>query len=375
MSSQSKENVVIVGSGGAGARIANALSANLDKNKYNLLLVTSRPYYVHLVACLRMVVSSEEALEDRILIPLDKNFVNGNGSVVVGTVVSVKQSESGNGGHVVLDNGEAIEYSVLVLATGSTWEGPLNLPSTKAETKEWAHKWRKQFADAEDIVFVGGGAVGIEYAGEVKDLWPNKRVTIVHGDSSLLNSAYPEKWRKEAGRRVEERGVSILLNEYVDDLNTQDGEVRTRSGKSITADLVVPSRGGKPNTGSIATLGDDVLTSQGFVKVKPTLQLVNHPQIFAAGDIIDWKEQKQVGKCMGHSSVVAANVLSLLSDKPVQKMYKGTPEMIFICNGRTRGMAYLDILWGLSFGNWVTSLIKSKGLLIGFTRSGLGYKD
>ncbi|KAF8649402.1 hypothetical protein AX16_005843 [Volvariella volvacea WC 439] len=373
--SATKQNVVVVGGGGAGAPIASLLSQKLDASKYNLVLVTSRPYFVHLVGTIRMVVSSEEALEDRILIPYDKNFANGNGQVVVGTVVSIEESKSSKGGHVVLDNGKTIDYSVLVLTPGSTWEGPLNLPNTKAENKEWTHKWRAQFAQSDDIVLVGGGAVGIEYAGEIKEIWPNKRVTIVHGDKELLNPTYPDKWRKDVHRRVAERGVNLVLGEYVDDFSTHNGALRTRSGKTIPADLVVPARGPRPNTAFIATLGNDVLTPQGFVKVKPTLQLASHPRIFAAGDVIDWKEQKQVGKYPAHAAVVADNVVSVLNDGQPGKVYKGSYELIVITIGKTRGAAYFGVLWGLIFGNWVSSLIKSKDLMIGMARSRLGYKD
>jgi len=68
--------------------------------------------------------------------------------------------------------------------------------------------------------------------------------------------------------------------------------------------------------------------------VKPTLELVDHPRIFAMGDIIDWKEEKQAMKAMGHKSIVANNVLSVLDQKLALKNYKGTYEIILLSNGR-----------------------------------------
>jgi NADH dehydrogenase FAD-containing subunit len=70
------------------------------------------------------------------------------------------------------------------------------------------------------------------------------------------------------------------------------------------------------------------------VKVKPTLQLADHPRIFAMGDIIDWKEQKQAMKAMSHVSIVANNVLSVLGQKSGLQNYKGTFEIILLSNGR-----------------------------------------
>ena len=79
-----------------------------------------------------------------------------------------------------------------------------------------------------------------------------------------------------------------------------------------------------------------MLDESGFVKVKPTLELLDHPGIFALGDIISWKEQKQAGKILGQAPVVAANVVSFLSGTPQQKQYKGKAEMILIPIGKVR---------------------------------------
>ena len=70
------------------------------------------------------------------------------------------------------------------------------------------------------------------------------------------------------------------------------------------------------------------------MKVKPTLQFADHPCIFAMGDIIDWKEEKQAMKAMSHVSIVANNVLSVLGQKSGLKNYKGTYEIILLTNGK-----------------------------------------
>jgi NADH dehydrogenase FAD-containing subunit len=97
----------------------------------------------------------------------------------------------------------------------------------------------------------------------------------------------------------------------------------------------MPTRGPRPNTSFIgASLGADTLTSGGQVKVTSTLQLPMHPHIFAGGDIIDWPEQKQAGKCRAHTNVITANVLSLLAGQKPSKVYQGSYEMIIITFGK-----------------------------------------
>ena len=158
--SKERKNIVVVGGGGAGAHIVKNLSAKLDPKRYNLILITPRPYFLHLIATIRMVVTSEGKLEDRNAIPLDRMFVNNNGTMVVDKVVSIFDRGE-KGGHVRLGSGKTVDYSVLVLATGSTWHGPLDFPDSKADLDEWVKMWRAKFEKAEDILLVGGGAVGI----------------------------------------------------------------------------------------------------------------------------------------------------------------------------------------------------------------------
>ncbi|KAF9471447.1 FAD/NAD(P)-binding domain-containing protein [Pholiota conissans] len=365
------QNIVIVGGGGAGIATWNALSTRLDAKKHNLILVTSRPFFTHLPAGHRMAVTSKGHLEDCALMPLGEKFNTGNKKLIVASVTSIVDQDQ-QGGYVVLDNGEKVEYSILILAPGTRWEGPLDLPNTKAEAVEVLNTWRSRFAKAENIVLVGGGAVGLELAGEIKDIGPKKNVTIVHAQSLYLNNTYPEKYRKYIVKQFAARGINAMLGEYVDDLEIKDGCVVTRSGKKIAADLVVPTRGGRPNTKFIASLGPDVLTPSGNVKVGQTLQLVNHPRIFAAGDVINWEEQKQFAKTAGHANVIKENVLILLGlskKKPV--LYKGAIEMIVVTNGKYGGAGYFGVLWGILIGNWLSSFLKSKSLLIGLTKYNL----
>ena len=39
------------------------------------------------------------------------------------------------------------------------------------------------------------------------------------------------------------------------------------------------------------------------------------------------------------------------------------------------GVSYFGVLWGLILGNWLTSLLKSRTLLIPMARKGMGLTD
>jgi apoptosis-inducing factor 2 len=235
----------------------------------------------------------------------------------------------------------------------------------------------------------------------------------VHAGPQLLNSTYPDRFRRAAESSVRARGVDVILQDRIDHIpeaGAVDG-VTTLNGKVLDADLVVSdsiptspwthlelflpqvsTRGPRPNTAFISSLGPDVLTDNGYVKVKPTLQLKGYPNIFAAGDVIDVPEQKQAAKAGHHATVVATNVLRYSEQQALQE-YKGSTEMILLTNGKVRfhsskfvgmwlficqcsqngGLGYFDILWGIIIGNWLAWLLKSRNLLVPRARSKAGY--
>lgn len=157
----------------------------------------------------------------------------------------------------------------------------------------------------------------------------------MHGDKSLLNKAYPDKFRHNVEKRIRSRGVDVILDDYIDSL---DGST-TRKGVQLDTDLVVFARGARPNTSWIApSLGEEAVTKQGFIRVKPTLQVDGYPSIFAVGDAIDYPEQKQLGKYTAHAEVVTANLSSFVKNKQPSKEYKGQSEMILVTMGKVRGI-------------------------------------
>ncbi|KAF8575725.1 FAD/NAD-P-binding domain-containing protein [Ramaria rubella] len=366
----SKKQVVIVGGGGAGALLARTLSQKLDGTKYNLTLVSAHASYVFYVATLRMLMTEENSLEKRVFIPYDKLFVNGNGTFKHGVVTEIKAEKgSESGGKVVLEGGEILDYDVLVLSPGGKWEGFLDFPFEEGKLMEHVKEWRGKFKNAKKVAIAGGGAVGIELAGEIRQYYPDTKVTLVHGGKKLLNDAYPDKFRADTERRIRALGVDLILDDYIDTFPAS----ATRKGVALDADLVLSARGSTPNTSWIASsLGGGVLTEQGRLRIKSTLQLDAYPNIYALGDVIDFPEQKQLGKYGGHVSVAATNIQSSLTGSKPKQLYKGGFEVIFITMGKAAGAGFFGVLWGLMFGGWVVSMVKGKGLFVDMTRKNLG---
>jgi NADH dehydrogenase FAD-containing subunit len=237
-----KSAIVIVGGGGAGVDLAQKLDKVLDPSKHTLTLLTERDFYRHLPASLRAIVTSEGDLESKICIPYDKIFGkdtdNGTGrvgTVKVGKVIGVEE-KSEDSGYVLLEGNQRIEWNILVIATGSEWEGPLNWPNRTSLVKPYLDIWREKFASARSIVLVGAGAVGCELAGEIRDFIPGAELSVVQKDSLVLNPTYPESFRRRVQKGLEERGVRVLTGDSVVHLEQGilDGTSRVVPGKKFT---------------------------------------------------------------------------------------------------------------------------------------------
>jgi apoptosis-inducing factor 2 len=152
-----KKNVVIVGGGYAGIHAVSYVAKKLDTTKYNLVLVNPKPYYTHLIAALRMTVSDLDNLEETALVPYDKLPC----AFVQAKVNTIQETGPGKGGVLILDNGEQLDYTALVLATGSRWPGLADFGDTDRDAQNHIRLSRGNVARAKNIVITGGGAVGI----------------------------------------------------------------------------------------------------------------------------------------------------------------------------------------------------------------------
>lgn len=185
---------------------------------------------------------------------------------------------------------ETHRYDVLVLATGVT-NGFWRRPHLQSEEEVAAdlRAVHRRLADAETIAVVGGGAASVSTALNLAVRWPEKSVALCFPGDRALPRHHPRVWG-HVRRRLDAAGVGLrpghraaLPDGFTGDRITE-GPVEWSTGQQpLAADAVVWAVGRvRPNTDWLpgALLDDD-----GFVRVLPTLQLPDHPQVFAIGDV------------------------------------------------------------------------------------------
>ena len=144
------------------------------------------------------------------------------------------------------------------------------------------------------VVIVGGGATGVELAAELhnttrvlaayglENIDPERylRLTLVNADPRIL-AQLPERISNATAAILEGLGVEVLNGEQVVEVTAK--QVRTRSGKSLPADLVVWAAGIK-GANFLRSLGDLETNRLNQLLVTATLQTTRDPDIFAMGD-------------------------------------------------------------------------------------------
>jgi NADPH-dependent 2,4-dienoyl-CoA reductase/sulfur reductase-like enzyme/rhodanese-related sulfurtransferase len=194
-----------------------------------------------------------------------------------------------------LDSGEtsAIPYDKLLLATGSQ---PVRLPIPGLELdgvfaiadlhKAIAIKERIAQGKVSRAVVVGGGAIGIEMAEALTDLW-GIETALVEYMPQLLPRIIDWQFSAMLRKHLEEKNVRVFTNESAAEiLGDSQGRVtgvRT-SRQTLAADLVIMAVGVRPRSELAREAGLNV-TPWGGIKVNHRLQTTD-PDIYAAGDCI-----------------------------------------------------------------------------------------
>jgi len=275
-------NFVIVGGGLAGAKAAEALRLQGFGGAITLLCKESHLPY-------ERPPLSKGFLQGKD--PLDSVFVHprewyAEQSIDVreGTEVVAVDAASHE---VRLADGSALAYDRLLLATGSV---PRRLSVPGAELSgvhylraiEDSEAIKAGFAQAESVVVIGAGWIGLETAAAARAA--GLRVTILEAASLPLVRVLGDVVGEFFADLHRAHGVDLRLEVGVAELLGADGAisgVRLQDGTEIPADMVIVGVGISPDIALAESAG---LTIDNGILVDEHLRS-SDPDIFAAGDV------------------------------------------------------------------------------------------
>jgi len=284
------EPLVIVGNGMAAARLVDEL-AKVALGRYAIAVIGAEPRLAYNRVLLSSVLAGETASHEIELKPAD--WWRDRGVTVkyncLATEIDVGRRE------LKIANDESIEFSKLILATGST---PLRLNVPGADLLG-VHTFRDTrdvdllltlTAQKKRVVVVGGGLLGLEAAyGLAKAGAP---VTLIHLMDRLMERQLDAPAAALLKSLVERKGIEILLNANTARIH---GETRVEGvelvdGRRIEAEAVIFAAGIRPNVALAKEAGISV--NRGVV-VDDHLE-TSAPDVFALGECAEHR-----GICYG----------------------------------------------------------------------------
>ncbi|KAG0339694.1 Apoptosis-inducing factor 2 [Podila humilis] len=387
--------IVVVGGSYAGINVINSLLSSKanQKQEIEITLIERRDARHHAMGAFRALV--DEAYAGKTWLPYTNLFPKDSKHKVVQGLISEVHHH-----HIVLANsGTSIPFDYLVLCTGSSNPAPakFNVDSA-AEALTIIKKAREDLAKSQNVTVVGGGACGVELAGEIKTAYPSKNVTLIHATSKLVDyPGYDEKLKTGALAHLQDLGVEVVLNEkmaiegltFENAIQVARRTIQTSAGKVIESDIQFLSVGIRVDTSYLSrTLkpadspdfdSSSLVNPQtNTIKVRKTLQIDQEglTHIFAVGDCSDFSKVPTAAACRFSSPAAVKNILALAeqqqkqhgnSDKKknVQLVDGGSaPAVMLLATGPTTGVLSLPLL-GTRFSNFFSKLLKSKDLMLG----------
>jgi pyruvate/2-oxoglutarate dehydrogenase complex dihydrolipoamide dehydrogenase (E3) component len=198
---------------------------------------------------------------------------------------------------------------------------------------------------------------------------PDKKVTLCTSGKTLLSPDWKPAFPSKLHNQLVKLGVTVQYEAKIDlpesvnsaELLSEAVEISTPAGP-LKTDFVLIASGGKPNT---QLLPDAALDDSKRIKVNAQSLRVEHAELdkwFAIGDANNAPGSKTYMSASAQAPAVAANIVAALFQSNTIKAYKPPGAIMVVPIGTSGGASQLSIV---VLGEWVTSLAKGKGLLLG----------
>ncbi len=271
--------VIIIGNGIAGSTAARFIRKMSD---HEVTMISDESKYPFSRTAL-MYIYMGHLTFDHTKLYEDSFWKKNRINIVQGKVASVDSSNK----MIELDNGKALSYDKLIIATGSK-SNKFDWPGQDLENVSGLYHLqdlhKMEHASKHGIkraVIVGGGLIGLEMA----EMFCSRDipVTMLVRESSFWNTVLPMEESKMISTHIMSHGVDLKLNSNLQEIKGENGKVQsiiTDKGEIINCDFVGLTVGVSPNVDFAKSSGIQI--NKGIVVNEYLLS--SDPSIFAIGD-------------------------------------------------------------------------------------------
>lgn len=184
-------------------------------------------------------------------------------------------------------------------------------------------------------------------ATDIKELYPNKSVTLVHSRPTVMNR-FDSRLDRIIKERCKELGVNLRLGSRVKvptrgyPNNGNRFTIDLQDGSSIPADLAIVCTGMTPQSDLIRTIAPDSIQEDGFIRTKRTLQIGDEglPHIFAVGDVANTGAHKAAKPGGKQAALVVENIEHLERGEQLTNYELTDPPAIHLTLGITKNIIF-----------------------------------
>ena len=315
------KKIVMIGNGMAGVRTIEEI-LKLNNERYEITIFGEEPYPNYNRIKLSNILQGDANFEEIIINPLDwykeNNIQLYTGEAVVTIDVDAKC--------VISDQGRAVEYDELIIATGSK---SFILPIPGAD-KHGVTGFRdikdcemmiKSAGEYQKAVVIGGGLLGLEAARGLLNL--GMKVDVVHLMPHLMERQLDPIASSLLKTELESQGMNFLMEKQTVEIlgDERVTGLRFKDGSEVEADLVVMAIGIKSDTQLAKDSG--IYVNRGIV-VNDYME-TNVPHVYAVGECAEHREivYGLVAPLYEQGKILASRICGIDS-KPYEGSITGT---------------------------------------------------
>ena len=280
------EHVVIIGNGISGITAARHIR---KKSDVKITIVSGETKHFFSRTALMYIYMGHMRYEDTK--PYEDHFWEKNNlNLVHGWVTNIDFK----GKSLNLKSGSSIDYSKLILATGSK-PNVLKIPGHELTGVQGLYSYqdlqlleKNTKQKMERAVVVGGGLIGVELSEMLHSR--GVPVSVLVRDDRFWGGVLSSEEGELIGQHLERNGIDLRVNTELKEIKGgEDGKVTsviTNTGEEIQCGLVGITIGVHPNT---SILSETELETNKGILVDKYLR-TNIPDVFAIGDCAEFRE-------------------------------------------------------------------------------------
>lgn len=274
-----KVDLLVIGGSAGGI-----LSANTARKVYkDISIMVIRDQKTVMVPCGIPYIYGTLHDTAKNIIP-DQAVTDNQVELLIDRVVKINKEKK----FVITEKNDEVYYDRLIIATGSlpsfspfTDRGYDNVFSVY-KNEEYLKNLLEKMHEYKDILVVGGGFIGVEFAEQIKK--SGKNVTLIQRGDYCLRRNFDPEFCEEAENLLKENGIIVKKNNVIKEVigESKAESVLLDNGETIKMDAILFGAGVRPNS----TLAKDAgltIKEDDSIMVNEYMKTSDY-DIFAVGD-------------------------------------------------------------------------------------------